>query len=282
MIQIDSEFVKNLLPTRKEDTHKGESGTVLIIGGCSKYRGAPTLTARGALLSGAGLVAIASVEKAVQVAAAQTPEAIFVVPKVESDALDENLFQPILEFLASKSKAVLAIGPGLGDQSSTSKLLNLLFPKLAHSGVLDADALNFIARGVEPPKGDFVLTPHPGEMERLVGAYSDRANALRACVQKFGKTCLLKGHRTLVSDESGSIYVNSTGNPGMATGGMGDVLTGVIASLIGQGLTPTNAAICGVYLHGLAGDLCLRQSGIGFTASDLAKMLPLARLSVCD
>ena len=180
---------------------------------------------------------------------------------------------------------VIAIGPGLSQHPSAQRCLRDFLPKVRRPVVVDADALNalsghaMLARGVKAP---LVLTPHPGEMARLVGQSvaavqrHRRAVALGAA-RLLQAIVVVKGHRTVVADPAGRAVVNTTGNPGMATGGMGDVLTGVIASLIGQGFDPYEAAVTGVRLHGLAGDLAARELGpVGLLASDVADRLPAA------
>jgi NAD(P)H-hydrate epimerase len=174
----------------------------------------------------------------------------------------------------------------LTTHESVRTLLARLWDDWSLPSVIDADALNAVSLGLELPGGPCVLTPHPGEMARLLGMSSekvqaDRFGAVSLAVEKYGKPVLLKGAYSVASDTDGYLVVNVTGNPGMATGGMGDVLSGVVASLIGQGLSPVQAAAVGAYLHGAAGDVCAEEFGpVGFTASDLASSLPAARAKI--
>ena len=242
------------LPERPADAHKGQFGRVQIIGGSIGMAGAPALAALAALRSGAGLV---------QVACATI-----------------GLFYESDKFNAT----VQAVGPGCGDSLST-KDLKWILSEGATPVVIDADGLNVLARIDEwwsQIDQNDVLTPHPGEMERLIKKTSLDATELKRpdLAREVAKLCggivVLKGYETVVSDGERS-YVNNTGNPGMATGGSGDVLTGMIAALIGQSLSSYDAACVGVYIHGLAGDIAAKHVGpISLIATDIIDALPEA------
>ncbi len=186
--------------------------------------------------------------------------------------------EPLLE--AAEKKDVLVIGPGIPRGEETTKLLGELLSRVQAPAVLDADALNAVATDLDVlrrAKGPLVLTPHPGEMSRLAGVPSKdlqkaRVEVARDFARTYGVTLVLKGARTLIAHEDGSVYVNPTGNPGMATGGMGDVLSGVLGALLGQGLKLPEAAWTAVYAHGLSADLMVARRGrLGLIATDVAK-----------
>ncbi len=265
------------LPARDDEAHKGQVGRVAIIGGCSGGRtmiGAPALAARAALRSGAGLVQ-AIVPTDIQQAV------ILLEPCVTTRALPaagRALASVVAEFEAD----VVAVGPGLGG-SILREHLRELFDECHRPMVVDADALNLLAQlgpfEITNPRR-VVLTPHPGEMRRIVTGWSgdpppdDRKEAAIALARLTGCGVVLKGAGTVVTDGS-RLYVNETGNAGMATAGAGDVLTGMIAAFIGQRLEPLEAAILGVYLHGLAGDFAAQELGqLPLTAVDIIDALP--------
>jgi NAD(P)H-hydrate epimerase len=174
-------------------------------------------------------------------------------------------------------------GPGLTPHESVRSLLEEVWERWELPCVVDADALNAVSLGLKLPEPPCILTPHPGEMARLLGMSSekvqaDRFGSVALAVGKYVRTVLLKGAYSVAGDPEGHIFVNTTGNPGMAAGGMGDVLAGVVAGLLAQGLPPLHAAAVGAYLHGAAGDLCAELLGpVGFTAGDVATKLPAAR-----
>jgi hydroxyethylthiazole kinase-like uncharacterized protein yjeF len=238
---------------------------VLIVAGSRGMTGAAYMCALGALKTGVGLVTVALPESSRRLLTGRLPEAMTVA------------LSGIKVYVRRRTITTLAVGPGLGVGTSQKKLvLELIRMRLPM--VLDADGLNNVH-----PK-DFkvrqtVITPHPGELARLLGVSArviqkDRVHAARSTAKRLGVVCVLKGHRTVISDGRRTC-INPTGNPAMATGGMGDVLTGAIATLLAQGLTPFDAACAGVYLHGLAGDLA-RVSDRGLLATELASHIPHA------
>ncbi len=271
------------LPRRRPETHKGDYGRVLVAGGSIGMTGAVVLAAKGALRGGAGLVYAAVPASCWQVVAAGDP-CYLTIPAADdaaggwSDEANGQL-EPHRRVMD-----VVALGPGMGRGSGVDALVTRLFDDWELPLVCDADGLNALARrGTwHRPPGPRVLTPHPGEFARLAPDLApDRAGAAELA-RRAAATVVLKGHRTVVTDGR-RIYVNSTGNPGMATGGSGDVLTGLIAAFIGQGLAPFDAALIGVRLHGRAGDLAARRVGqISLVATDLLQALPEAIVEYQD
>jgi NAD(P)H-hydrate epimerase len=249
------------LPPRRRNTHKGESGRVLCIGGDHGHGGAVALCAEAALRSGTGLLTVATRARHVPALLARRPEAMAVA--VESDADLRPLLDPV---------GVVAVGPGLGQGDWARAVLH----SALQSGkplVMDADALNLLA-SLPHRLRDAILTPHPGEAARLLGipvaeVQRDRFDAARAIAQRYDATVVLKGAGTIVAAPSGTPRVIGAGNPGMAVGGMGDLLTGVIASLRGQGLPAFDAASAGALLHSLAGDAAAEAGERGLLPSDL-------------
>lgn len=279
------------LPTRSEDAHKGSVGRILVIGGCDAgetMAGAPALTARAAFRSGAGLVRIVVPESLRHVLAVMAPTAT-VSPLPPGVACDQ-----LLGIVDSFAADVVALGPGLSDSIRHGVVLELV-QRCPKPLVIDADGLNLLARATagKPgiPLGDArpgggtggprpcVLTPHPGEARRLLEAWGRREGANRqetalTLHECTGAVIVLKGRGTLVTNGE-RLYTNETGNAGMATGGTGDVLTGVIAALMGQGMESFEAGVLGVHLHGLAGDFAAQDIGpISMTAEDVIAYLP--------
>ena len=275
---------------RKPDAHKGNFGHVLILAGSVGKTGAAALAAKAALRAGAGLVTVATAASALPIVAALGMEYMTEpLPETEAGtislrALDQGRLDKLLE-----GKSVLAIGPGMGSVPETAELVRTLVNHRRVPVVLDADGLNAFAgcmntfrSGGDLP--DAVLTPHPGEMSRLAGLrtaeiQARRVEMAREFAQKHQVNLVLKGFRTLTAAPDGKVWVNPTGNPGMATGGTGDVLTGLIAGLLAQyGARPINDVVAAaVYLHGLAGDLVEKELGqASLIAGDLIEALPRA------
>ncbi len=267
--------IRSILPSRQQDTHKGNFGHVLVLAGSPGKTGAASMTCAAAMRGGAGLVTL--VARAADLAQAQqyTPEIIgAVLPG--SGPLSLADLPALLE--ASKGKTVLAVGPGLYRGPETAALLGQLLAGAKLPAVLDADALNALAEKPEMLKGasaPVILTPHPGEMARLAKlttaqVQEDRLGVARRFSDQYRVTVVLKGARSIIADVNGATAVNPTGNPGMATGGSGDVLTGLAAALVAQGITAGSAACASVFVHGLAGDLQRERRGsMGLVASDL-------------
>lgn len=286
---VDRDWVSNLLPERRRASHKGENGSILIVAGSRNYRGAAVLAAKGALRSGAGLVTVASIPEVCDAVAAQLPEAtLFPLPD-NHGAISADAAHILLE-MQDRFDAAL-FGPGLTHGAPVMECLTKVWSEWKLPTVVDADALNAVSCGLSLPNVDCVLTPHPGEMSRLMHCsiaeiQADRFRTVQQAVDRFQTCVLLKGPYSLASEPGQPLMVNATGNSGMACGGMGDVLAGVIATLMAQELPSYYAATCGMYWHGTAGDLCAdSRGGMGFTASEVADALPLARAkitSICD
>ncbi len=273
-----------LLPRREVTSHKGSFGHLLLLAGSQGKTGAALLAARGALRSGAGLVSACVPKDLYPILASCLPELMTVPLPHSSLAAGKADLAAVEAALADKS--ALVMGPGLGTAPETAELVAKIYRRQSLPQVLDADALNIMAASPElftGQPGPRVLTPHPGEMARLLGATTagvqqSRWDSAAGLAVEHGVFVVLKGAETVIAAPDGRLAVNPTGNPGMAVGGTGDVLAGLIGGLLSQGLPPWQAACLGVYVHGLAGDLLAADSGIdfGFTASELAQKLPTA------
>jgi hydroxyethylthiazole kinase-like uncharacterized protein yjeF len=289
-------------PVRARDANKGDCGRVLIVGGSRGMIGAPCLAARAAGRGGAGLVKVAVPECLWDVAALKGDEYLTAgLPATRAGALAEEALEPLLQLAAWAD--VVVLGPGLGTAAETVSVVRRAVSEITKPLVLDADGLNaFAGRPANLTKAratcataglsssgrraaatayPLVLTPHPGEMARLLNStpqavQKDREAAALACAGQTGAVVILKGAGTIVTG-GGRLYVNLTGNPGMATGGTGDVLSGLLGALIGQGMEAFDAACLAVYLHGLAGDLAAKRLGVwSLVAGDLLEYLPAA------
>lgn len=296
-VSITTDPLPRLAP-RAPDSHKGDFGRALLVGGSRDMSGAIALAGMATLRSGAGLVTLA-VPRVVQDVVARI-EPSYMTHGLADDGqhLELAAADEVLK-LASTATAV-ALGPGLGRTSGLTEFVVRLYGEFSQPMVVDADALFALAERPETlkqPGGPRVLTPHAGEFARLVGLSGDAAKSLLeaddqaraeaagelAARDATGQTIvLLKGHRTVVSDGRRA-SVNHTGNPGMATGGSGDALTGIITGLLCQGLTPFDAARLGAHLHGLAGDLAAAELGeVSLIASDIVKYIPTAFQSIAE
>jgi ADP-dependent NAD(P)H-hydrate dehydratase len=279
-------------PARPEDANKGTFGRVLIVAGSRGMSGAACLSGLGALRGGAGLVTVAAPTGILPIVAAVEPSYLTLPLPEDATGKIAPAARTILESTVS-AQTTIAVGPGLGQSPELAGLVRWLFESVEKPGVFDADALNLIASHSaalknrarkDEPLPPRVLTPHPGEFARLIATdireIEKNRETLGAQFAAEHKVVLvLKGHRTLITDGR-RIAVNSTGNSGMATGGCGDVLTGLIAALLGQKMSPFEAAQLGVYLHGLAGDLAAKvQSEPALIASDLPRWLSSAWLA---
>jgi len=274
------------LPPRKRATHKGDYGHVFVLAGSKGLTGAAYLTSQAALLSGSGLVTLGIPESLNPVMARKLTE-VMTLPLAETEkaTLSRKAHRRIKEFLKKRKIDALAVGPGLSQNASTVMLVRRLIAELKVPFVLDADGINAFAGNASLLKeigAQAIITPHPGEMGRLLGrkisrAQKNRINVAKKFVNEYNNILVLKGYRTVVAAPGRHCYVNKTGNPGMASGGTGDVLTGIIASLIGQKMNPYEAAVLGVHVHGLAGDLAKKEKGErSLIATDLLKKLPEA------
>lgn len=271
------------LPPRRLDSHKGDYGRVLIVAGSRGMSGAAILAGTAALRGGAGLVRVAVPELIGNVVASGNPcYMTALLPHAEDGRFSAAAEAP-LRALAAESD-VVAGGPGLGRSTATTALVRTLLREVTGPLVLDADALNVLTEGRDDLRArsiPAVLTPHPGEFARLLGSDTAAVQANRATLAaQFAAdhkvVVVLKGHGTVVTDGT-QVFINPTGNPGMASGGSGDVLTGLTAALLGQGLKPFAAAQLAVYLHGLAGDLARDRLGeVSLIATDILEQLPAA------
>jgi NAD(P)H-hydrate epimerase len=272
---ITPEELRPLVATRLAETHKGTYGQVVIVGGSPGRAGAAVLAARGATRTGAGLVQVATDAGSAAIVTGASPETMTAIVGRDVDAAAAVL----------KKKSAVLVGPGLPDDDEAYAFIRALIGTIDIPSVIDASALNaFAGRAAElNPRGTSrVLTPHPRELSRLLGrttdeVQGDRIGAAREAAKLTGCIVVLKGHLTLIAEPDGHVAVNPTGNPGMATGGTGDVLGGAIAALLARGNDPFEAACAGVYLHGLAGDLAKDDLGdTGLAALDVAERIPLA------
>lgn len=278
---IQQDWVADVVPERLRTAHKRDNGHVLVIAGSEMMPGAAVLATKAALRSGAGLVTVAAPGAVCDHVMSHVPEALLLpLPSMEG-ALCARAAEVLLERMPRADSAV--IGPGLSQADGVLDFLRTIFERWELPSCLDADALNAIARGVQLPASECVMTPHPGEMSRLMGSsiaeiQNDRFRTVHRAVEQFGKTVVLKGPHTIIGDVDQALAVNVTGNSGMATAGMGDVLSGLIGALLAQDLPPYCAASAGTFWHGHAADVCAEQIGpIGYLASDVVEALPRAR-----
>ena len=274
--KLDHNQVLSLLPDRKTDAHKGNFGKILLLCGSVGYTGAAALSAMGALRAGAGLVYLGVPESIYKIAAVKLTEPIVFPLPDKNEKLSESATSELSEIL-HKMDAVL-IGPGLGQSEGTFAVTKWVLDNFKGPVVVDADGINVlcahkdILRGRTSPT---ILTPHEGEFSRIAGDYPvNRAQDAQKLASELGAIVVLKGYETVITDGKNT-YINPTGNPGMAVGGSGDVLAGVIVALLGQGIAPLQAAACGAWLHGAAGDICAEEIGqYGMLPSDLLNVLP--------
>ncbi len=282
---ITPEHVQRALPPRRPASHKGTFGHVAVIAGSVGKTGAAALTAKAALRAGSGLVTVATPASAHATLEAKLLEVMTTpMPETNAQTLSMDGLEGLLAFADARS--AVAIGPGLTTHPETVGLVRALVPRLQKPCVIDADALNAFhghAAQLADAKVPLVLTPHPGEMARLVGGASshsintDRVGVASRFARDHQVVVALKGARTVVAHPNGAVAICPTGNPGMATAGTGDALTGIIASLLAQDRSAWEAACAGTYAHGLAGDLAAAAVGqAGMTASDLIDRIPSA------
>lgn len=284
---LEAVQIRQLLPVRPRFSHKGDFGRVLLVCGSVGFTGAAALAARAALRTGAGLITVATPRQVWPIVAAKLDEPM-VMPMAEDKAGRLSLqAAPALAQLLAKADACL-IGPGLGRSEELDALVAALVGEARCPVVLDADGINAMAGHIDRLREaacPLILTPHDGEFLRLSpGAalppadFDIRADRAMMLARRLGAVVLLKGYRTAITDGT-RLYRNETGNPGMATGGSGDVLAGMLVSLLGQGLAPLEAAAAAAWLHGAAGDRCAAERGeYGMTPSDLidaaSRLLP--------
>ena len=280
MIRIEE--VLSGFPKREPSANKKDFGHVFVIAGSSGYTGAAYLASQAAMLSGSGLVTLAVGKSLYPIMAAKLTE-VMVRPYPETKDFSLSLLaeKELLNFIEKCD--CIAIGPGISQNKETQTLVRNIVSKVNKPIVLDADGLNAFVGHLDILKkahGPLVLTPHPGEMARLIEkevneVQTNRKDIALSFAHKYNIVLVLKGMGTIVARPDGECYINDTGNAGMATGGTGDVLTGIIASFIAQGMEPFKAAMAGVYLHGLAGDIAAKEKGtLSLIATDLLNKLP--------
>lgn len=275
-MELNHKDVLNILPDRSPESHKGDYGKILLLCGSQGYTGAAALAAMGALRSGAGLVYLGVPECIYTIEAMKLTEAI-VFPLPENNGmLSNNALDKILDMLP-KMDAVL-LGCGMGCSGDTCSIVKTVLKEYTGPVVLDADGINVLAGHIDILRGRTgatILTPHIVEFQRIGGVLADdKLESAKNFSKQNNAIVLLKGHRTVIACGN-SYYINPTGNPGMAVGGSGDVLAGIITALIGQGIPPFEAAACGAWLHGAAGDVCAEKIGqYGMLPSDMLEVLP--------
>ncbi|MHB9156370.1 MAG: NAD(P)H-hydrate dehydratase [Endomicrobiales bacterium] len=292
--KITPSQVRLLIKPREKYSHKGAYGHVLIVAGSEGMTGAAALAARGALRAGAGLVTVGTPRSQSLVLASRlSAEAMTLsLPEEAAGTLGMDAFEHIMEFVEGRGVSSIVMGPGLKSTEGVYRLVREIASRVALPLVLDADAINVFSyehrdglcfRSLAKAKARIIVTPHPGELSRVTGIsvsgiQGSRAGTAARFARENNAVCVLKGAGTVVSDGKQAV-VNPTGNPGMATGGSGDVLSGVIGALVMQVREPEtfNAALCGVYLHGLAGDIAAgEKTRISLLAGDIAEGLPAA------
>lgn len=279
---LGPQTIRDALALRPPDAHKGHTGHLLVVAGSTGKTGAAAMTAVTAMRSGAGLVTLGIPESLNPILEVQVIEAMTSpLPEIPGGALGKSSLDAILDLLADKK--CLALGPGLGTAPETRMLVHRLVQESTAPIVIDADGLNCLAGKtaiLKKLKVPAILTPHPGEMARLTDStpaevQKDRITCARNFSEKFDVHVVLKGARTVIAHPDGRVYVNPTGNAGMAAGGMGDVLTGIVAGLVTQGCAPESAARMGVYLHGSAADDLQRKKGaVGYLATEVIDAIP--------
>lgn len=269
--------VQKLLPDRKKSSHKGDYGKILLLCGALRYTGAVSLAAMGALRVGSGLVYVGVPSCIYEIVAGKVLEPV-VFPLPDADGcLSDRAIKEISEILP-KMDAVL-VGCGLGRSPEVKKVVEYVVCNFSGPVVVDADGINALIDNKDILRGrtnPTILTPHEGEYIRFVQREDCMDRIASACdlANELGVIVVLKGHETVITDGS-TVYLNQTGNPGMAVGGSGDILAGMIVGLIGQGIPVLEATACAVWLHGAAGDICAKEIGqYGMIPSDMLQVIP--------
>ena len=281
---VDESMAASKLPARPPDAHKGTFGTAVVIAGSLGMTGATAMASEAALRAGAGLSTLGCPAGLWNVMAAKLTEVMTRgLPDGGNGAFSADAVSQALELIEKGDSTV--VGCGIGTHAGTIEFVHRLVKLARKPMIVDADGLNALAQDVgilEGEHGDLVLTPHPGEMSRLLGTsvqavQSNRMDVAREAASRFRCVVVLKGARTLIADPSGRVFINPTGGPGLATGGTGDVLAGAIGGLLAQGLSPLDAAVCGAFVHGRAGDIAAEELGAaGTIAGDVLGALPYA------
>ncbi len=288
---LSSESVDKILALRYEDTHKGTYGHLFILAGSPGKSGAASLAALGAQRAGTGLVTVGVPKSLHSIIEQKTTEAMTEpLPETDIETLGAVSVNRTLEIMKER-KSALAVGPGISTTDETREFLYEIIRNSTIPMLIDADAITLVAENpkvLKEAKVPIVLTPHPGEMSRLAGITTEEVQADRVGVSldfsaKYNVYLVLKGARSIISTPEGEIFINTTGNAGMASGGMGDVLSGIIGGFLAQRLSPSAACRLGVFIHGLAGDIVAHENGeVGMIASDVANALPKAISQIPD
>ena len=278
---------------RKNDSHKGTYGHLLVLAGSAGKTGAAILAAKGALRSGCGLVSLCVPYDLNVIFETALAEAMTIPLPTSSSLLNVSDLATVMKH--SDDKSAIVLGPGIGTDRRTSDLVLYLYHNLKNPVIIDADALNILAQNqqlLKTPSGPRIFTPHPGELSRLINTpieeiLENRLTTARLCHSMYGSkkhelVVILKGAGTVIVSGDDQVMINTSGNPGMATGGMGDVLSGVIGAMICQGLKPVEASGAAVYLHGMAGDLLYEKFRQGFNATELADKIPQTLKQLLD
>ena len=277
MTEIDQSFVDHIMPRRDPKANKNAFGRIVCVCGSAGYTGAAYFAAQGAVRMGSGVVTLATPEKAWPVLAVKLNEPVVRPVPCGSDGMLSHEALPALLKLAERADALL-IGCGLGRSYTVAEIVTTLIEKAPCQIVLDADGINAVYAHkdiLQKAKMPVVLTPHAGEFARLSGIDNANPAELTLFARKYQCIVLYKGHRTLIAVPDGALYRNHSGNPGMAKGGSGDVLAGMLVSLCGQGIPAVHAACAAAWLHGRAGDLAANAlSEYGMTPSDMLRLLP--------
>ncbi len=283
---LEEDDIKSLLPRRKEDGNKGTFGKVLVVAGSAGFSGAASLTAIAALRIGCGLVRLASLEEVMPALEAKLTEVVKIpLPQKERGTYSVKMLEILENYIADSD--VFAIGPGIGTKEETKEFLSQFLKRIQKPVVIDADGVNNLAGNIEiltEIKVPIILTPHPGELGRLINCSPKTINENRIEIakdfaSKYQVILLLKGAPTILASPEGKVFVNPTGNSGLASGGTGDVLTGFIAGILAQGANPLESAIAGAYIHGLCADIGVKEkTEYAFIASDILEYLPKAIL----
>ena len=279
---LTPDIIRTAIQPRPPDTHKGNTGHLLVVAGSPGKTGAAAMTAMSAMRAGAGLVTLGIPASLNTILEAQMVEAMtHPLPETGAGILGDASFSTIMNLLSDKK--CLTIGPGIGAAFETKTLIHRIIRESTQPIVIDADGLNSLVGHTEILKEltvPVILTPHPGEMARLVNTTAgdvqkDRIFCARSFSEKFNTHVVLKGAKTVIAHPDGSVFINPTGNSGMASGGMGDVLTGIISGFITQGYSPQSASHIGTYVHGAAADTLAEKSGpIGFLATEVMNKIP--------
>jgi len=279
---LTHELISSALQKRSPEAHKGATGHLLILAGSTGKTGAAAMTATSAMHSGAGLVTLGIPKSLNNILEGLVIEAMTIpLPEAEGGMLDERSLDKIIKLMVDKK--CLALGPGLGNASGTKQLVIKIIQKCRIPIIIDADGLNSLIDNTDilkNLKNPIILTPHPGEMSKLIEKPVSFIQKNRiSCARKFAKNfkvhVVLKGARTIIAHPDGKVFINPTGNPGMAAGGMGDVLTGIIAGFVTQGYSPEAAIHIGVYLHGATADILAKDIGpFGFLATEIMSAIP--------